>query len=151
MILYMYIAPGQGLTTLWGQNFDVNSNILSLWSFVASLKKNSLKSDLYNFFHDFMYVYRPISFKRPAVMSPERLCLRNVTNSGTTQFVLDIPWVHIGNLPGSKHNPCVVLFVWVKHRFQQFFSHITVVSCCDRELNQHFYSAALLKYHAADT
>ena len=45
MILYMYIAPGQGLTTLWGQNFDVNRNILSFRSFVARLKKISLKSD----------------------------------------------------------------------------------------------------------
>ena len=40
MVLYMYIAPGQGLTTPWGWNFDVNRNILSLQSFVASLKKN---------------------------------------------------------------------------------------------------------------
>ena len=30
MILYMYIAPEQGLTTPWGRNFDVNKNILSL-------------------------------------------------------------------------------------------------------------------------
>ena len=42
MILYMYIhvAPGQGLTTPRGRNFYVNRNILSLWSFVASCKKN---------------------------------------------------------------------------------------------------------------
>ena len=40
MILYMYIALGQGLTTPWGRNFDVNRNILSLRSFVASFKKN---------------------------------------------------------------------------------------------------------------
>ena len=59
MILYMYIAPGQGLTTPWGQNFDVNRNILSLWSFVASFKKISLKSDFiqFFFFHDFIHVY----------------------------------------------------------------------------------------------
>ena len=38
MILYMYIAPGHGLTTPWGRNFDVNWNILSLRSFVASFK-----------------------------------------------------------------------------------------------------------------
>ena len=41
MILYMYIAPGQVLTTPWGRNFDVNRNILSLRSLVASLKKIS--------------------------------------------------------------------------------------------------------------
>ena len=33
MILYMYIAPRQGLTTPWGCNFYVNWNILSLWSY----------------------------------------------------------------------------------------------------------------------
>ena len=59
MILYMYIAPGQGLTTPWGQNFDVNRNILSLQSFVASFKKVSLKSDFIQFFHDFIHVYSP--------------------------------------------------------------------------------------------
>ena len=62
MILYMYIhvAPGQGLTTPRGQTFYVNRNILTLWSFVASLKKISLKSDFMQFFfHDFMHVYSP--------------------------------------------------------------------------------------------
>ena len=52
MILYLYIhvAPGQGLTTPRGRNFYVNRNILSLWSFVASFKKISLKSDFMQFF-----------------------------------------------------------------------------------------------------
>ena len=50
MILYMYIAPGQGMTTTWRRNFDVNRNILSLRSFVASFKKISLKSDFMRFF-----------------------------------------------------------------------------------------------------
>ena len=60
MILYMYIALGQGLTTPWGRNFDVNRNILSLQPFVASLKKISLKSDFIQFFfHDFIHVYSP--------------------------------------------------------------------------------------------
>ena len=36
----MYIAPGQGQTTPWGQNFYVNRNSLSLCPFVASLKKS---------------------------------------------------------------------------------------------------------------
>ena len=59
MILYMYIALGQGLTTPLGQNFDVNRNILSLRSFVASFKKISLKSDFIQFFYDLIYVYSP--------------------------------------------------------------------------------------------
>ena len=53
MILYMYIAPG--LTTPLGRNFGVNRNILSFRSFVASLKKISLKSDFIHFIH----VYSP--------------------------------------------------------------------------------------------
>ena len=57
MILYMYTAPGQGLITPWRWNFDVNRNILSLRSFVASFKKFSLKSDYIHFFHDFIHVY----------------------------------------------------------------------------------------------
>ena len=58
MILYMYIAPRQGLTTLLGQNFYVKRNILSLWSFVGRLKKISLKSDFINFF---MILYRYVA------------------------------------------------------------------------------------------
>ena len=57
MILYMYITPGQGLTTPWGRNFDVNRNILSFRSFPASLKKKSLWCMiLYIFFHDLIHV-----------------------------------------------------------------------------------------------
>ena len=41
------------------------------------------------------------------------------------------------------------LFVPVKRRFQQFFSHITTVSGCDLELNAHFYGAVSLKYHGS--
>ena len=60
MILYMYVALGQGQTTPWGQNFDVNRKALSLWSFVASFKKILLNSDILQFFfHDFMDIYSP--------------------------------------------------------------------------------------------
>ena len=56
MILYMYIAPGQGLTTPWGRNFYVNRNVLSLRSFVASVKKSLWRLILYNFFI-ILYMY----------------------------------------------------------------------------------------------
>ena len=51
MILYMYIAPapGQGQTAPRGQNFDVNRNVLSLYSFVTSFKQMSLKPDFIQF------------------------------------------------------------------------------------------------------
>ena len=57
MILYMSIAPGQGQTAPRGQSFDVNRNVLSLHSFVASFKKMSLKSDFIQIFHDLIHVY----------------------------------------------------------------------------------------------
>ena len=60
MILYMYIAQGQGQTAHWGQRFDVNSYFLSLHSFVASLKKNVFEVWFYTFFfHDLIHVYSP--------------------------------------------------------------------------------------------
>ena len=55
----MYIAPGQGQTAPRGQSFDVNRNVLSLHSFVASCKKIFLKSDFIQFFHDLIHVYIP--------------------------------------------------------------------------------------------
>ena len=58
MILYMYIAPGKGQTTPWGQTFDVSRKRLSLCPFVAGLKKIALKSNfIYIFFHVSSYVY----------------------------------------------------------------------------------------------
>ena len=52
MILYMYIAPGQGQTAPRGQSFNVNRNVLSFHSFDASFKKMPLKSDL-------IHIYSP--------------------------------------------------------------------------------------------
>ena len=60
MFFHMYIAPGQGQTTLWGENPDVNRQALSLCPFVASLKKNTFEVWFYtSFFHVFIHVYSP--------------------------------------------------------------------------------------------
>ena len=60
MILYMYLAPGQGQTTPWGQTFDVNRKPLSLCPFVAGFKKNCFEVQFYiHFFHVSPYVYSP--------------------------------------------------------------------------------------------
>ena len=50
-------SPRTGLTTPCGWNFDVNRNILSLRSFVASFKKISLKSDFIHFFVMILCMY----------------------------------------------------------------------------------------------
>ena len=36
MVIHMYIAPGQGQTTLLSQNIFININLLSICSFLAS-------------------------------------------------------------------------------------------------------------------
>ena len=59
MILYMYIALGQGQRAPRGQGFNVNRNVLSIYSFDASFKKMPLKSDLYNLFYELIPVYSP--------------------------------------------------------------------------------------------
>ena len=45
----MYIAPGQGQKTPWGQTFDVNRKPLSLRLFVASFRQIFLTSDFIQF------------------------------------------------------------------------------------------------------
>ena len=59
MILYMYIGVGQRQTAPREQSFDVNRNVLSLHSFVASFKKMSSKSDFVQFFHDLIMYIAP--------------------------------------------------------------------------------------------
>ena len=60
MTLYMYIAPGQGQKTPWGQTFDVNRKPLSLQLFVASFKQIFLNSDfIHIFLNVFPHVYSP--------------------------------------------------------------------------------------------
>ena len=58
MFLHMYIALGQGQTTLFGQNPDVNRKALSL-SICCNFQKISLKSDFIHNFHVFIPVYSP--------------------------------------------------------------------------------------------
>ena len=57
MILNMYIVPGQGQTTPWGQTFDVNRKPLPLCPLVAGLKETALKSDFINIFFMFHNMY----------------------------------------------------------------------------------------------
>ena len=58
--MYIHVAAGQRGTNPRGQNFDVNRNLMSLWSLAASLKKNLFEVlILNNFFHDFILVNSP--------------------------------------------------------------------------------------------
>ena len=60
------------------------------------------------------------------------------------------PDLSVQNFQIITVNECVC-HVHVKHHFQQAFSHITMMSGCDRELNVHFCSAASLQYQVPDT
>ena len=55
-----------------GQNFYVNRNLLSLWSFATCFKKFSLKSDFIYYFHDFIHVYSPGTAPDNIIMSVNR-------------------------------------------------------------------------------
>ena len=59
MLLYMYIAPGQGADNPLGTNVDVNRKLLPLCPFAASFKTHSLKYDFYHILNDFIHVYSP--------------------------------------------------------------------------------------------
>ena len=52
-------SPRVGADRPQGQSFDVNRNVLSLQSFVASLKKCLWSLILYNVFHNLIHVYSP--------------------------------------------------------------------------------------------
>ena len=80
MILYIYIASGQGQKTPWGQTFDVNRKPLSLCPFVAGLKKIALKSDFIYIFFMFHHMYIAPGRGRQSIgdkilMTTERLFL----------------------------------------------------------------------------
>ena len=61
LILYNFLhdfthvyCPRAGTDNPFGTKFLANRNSLSLWSFVASFKRISLKSDFIQLFHDFI-------------------------------------------------------------------------------------------------
>ena len=54
MILYMYIASGQGLTTPWDEILMSTGTPCHFGHLLQVSKKS-----LYNFFHDLIHVYSP--------------------------------------------------------------------------------------------
>ena len=58
-------TPGQGQTAPRGQSFDVNRNVLSFHSFVASLKKMSLKWEFIQIFSWFSMYIAPGQGRQP--------------------------------------------------------------------------------------
>ena len=62
-----------------------------------------------------------------------------------------LPFVYLIKKSTRPYKVIIVVVCSGLTSISTFFSHITTVSGCDRELNAHSYSAASLKYHAPDT
>ena len=95
----MYIAPGQGQTNPWGQNFDVNKKLQLLRPFVASFKIISLNSDFIHTFLMFFHMYIALGrgrqpFVVKILMLTERHChfahLLQVSN----KYLLKSDFIH---------------------------------------------------------
>ena len=94
----MYIAPGYGQTTPWGQIFDVNRKPLSLCPFVAGLKKIALNSDFIYIFFMFHHMYIALGTGRQStgdkiLMTTERPFLV----ASFKQISLNSDFIHIFN------------------------------------------------------
>ena len=59
MILYMYTAPGQELTTPWDKIWMSTRTSCHFGHLLQISKKSLWSLILYNFFHDFIHVYSP--------------------------------------------------------------------------------------------
>ena len=57
MLLYMYIATGQGQTNPWGQMLMSTDSPYHFVHLLQVLKQISLKYDFKHIFNDFIYVY----------------------------------------------------------------------------------------------
>ena len=135
----MYIAPGQGLTAPWGRNVNVNTNILSLQSFVTSFKNISKFGVLifYNFY-DFIHVYSP----RAGADSPQRtkfwcqqkylitsfICCKFQKMSLKPDFIQSFIWFNTGIQPwGRGRQPQGTKF-WCQQKGLITIPHLLQVS-----------------------
>ena len=59
MILYMYIAPEQGLTTPWNKILMSTGTLCHFGHLLQVSNKSLWSLILYNFFHDLIHVYSP--------------------------------------------------------------------------------------------
>ena len=75
----MYIAPGQGQISQWGQNFDDNTRAFSLYPYVASFKMISSKSDFIHIFNDFIHEPRH-----------EKTCLRKFPTKSDSNWLAQL-------------------------------------------------------------
>ena len=127
-------SPGAGDDNPLGIKFDVNRNILSLLSFVASFKKISLKSDfIHFFFHDFIRVYSPGQGQTApgdkVLTSTEMSChLLHVSKKSLWSLILYNPfsWFNTCLYPWGKgaYSPQGTKF-WCKQKLL-----VTLIICC---------------------
>ena len=145
----MYIAPGQGQTTPWRQNFYVNRNSLSLCPFVASFKKRFFEVWFFTifmllFFCFFFHMYiapgrgrQPIGDKH--FMTTERRFLFahmlqvskwSLRNQILYTFLMILyMYIHVHSPGARAENPLGTIF-WCQ---QKTLSTLTI--CCKFQIN----------------
>ena len=75
MILYMYIAPGQGLKKFTDKTLMSTGTSCHSGHLLQVLKNISLKLILYIFFHDFIHVYSPMAGPQGTKFLCQQKCL----------------------------------------------------------------------------
>ena len=141
MILYMYKAPGQGQTAPREQSFDVNRNVLSLHSLVASFKKISVKPDFIQFFSWFNICIKPRGRGRQPpgdkiLMSTEMSChfihLLQVSKKSLWSLILYNffhDFIHVYSPKAGADNPLGTKFLCQREHL------VTLVICCKFQKN----------------
>ena len=73
MILYMYIAPGQGLTTLMDEIL-MSTGTSCHFGQLLQVSKNLILYNFFHFFRNFIHVYNPGTETDSPQMSTEAFC-----------------------------------------------------------------------------
>ena len=134
MILYMYIALGQGQKTPWGETFDVNRKPLSLRPFVKFRTNLFDSDDFIHIFNVFPHVYSPgqeqttLCGQNPDVNRKALSLCPFVANfkkiSSKSDFIHNFScFIHVYSPGAGANNPLGSEFL-CKH-----IPHVTLVIC----------------------
>ena len=139
MILYMYITPGQGQKTPWGQTFDVNRKPLLLTSTICcKFQINLIEFRFYTHFFIFLMFFH--MYIAPAAKSRSGLNFVPRSYGFTTErdlIVNEIGLYFLLAQASGFHTIC---------HYQVFWSHITMSSQFNPK-RCHFSCVMLLHFY----
>ena len=144
-------SPRQGQTTHWGQNFDVNRNVLSLHSFVASLKKCLWSLIFYRFFMCFYHMYiapgrgsQPIGDKKFMTTERPYVAIFKMISSKSDFIHIFNGFIHVYS-PGARVENILGTNLWCQQK-----ALITATISCKFQINVFefwFYTHFLMFFH----